>query len=768
MYIEKIAIESFGSLSNLTLDLKRGVNIVSGKNESGKSTLAAFIKFIFYGLCGKMPDQNMTEKTRYTNWNTGISGGSLTVCQNGKRYRIERRLLPAAKASGKETVRILDLESGAECHKGACPGEVFFGVSEEVFSQTAFSAQGSGSLVDAAKMNSAIDNILFAGDESVSVKNALKKLDDARVFLLHKNRKGGKIYELDCEIEELEKRIRSAEENETILEEKSRALAESRALAAENGRLLRETEDRLTRFEALTILSRFDDLDRKKKILCEKKEALDRMTDTSTVEGFLPDPAYVEELRGLYADVGIAEKETESIARQKDAFARATLPAEQRSVLLAVKECGGRETAAHEISAASQKKKNRTRAALFSGLLTLLFFLAALFTGPLPLVGNGFLPPIVYTLFAVSGLFLILTLTAFLGAASAGKKAEALCGRFGAPDAASALRNIDGALQAEKSVEENDRHYAALTASLKDSQAKLDRSYRKASLLLGKWGLPCTNRASIIQGADRAHEQIRLLKNAETAVRDAKVACESVLSALSAYSREEYREKEKRTAYIGEVRPEDIDLLKRSRTFYGKRAKALEEQIRGMELELASRSALTESTDELNDALKDYEEKRGEYSDKYKAYLLAYEAIRKAGDSLRARVAPALSASAGELIRASTKGRYCDIGIDNALTISFRESEGSPTREIGFMSAGTRALTYVSLRLSLIRLLCGGKTPPIVLDEAFSWLDDERLARILSLLGAYAEEGQVILLSCCDREYRVAEEKEAIHSIVLG
>ncbi|MBO7740060.1 MAG: AAA family ATPase, partial [Clostridia bacterium] len=202
MFIEKIAIESFGSLSSVSYDLTSGVNILRGNNESGKSTIAAFIKFIFYGLSGKLPDQSMTEKTRYTNWDHGISGGYLVVNENGKRYRIERRVTPAAKAVGKEKIKIVDLESGAEVLKGVSPGEHFFGVTEEVFSQSAFSAQGSGSLVDAEKMNNAIDNILFSGDESVSVKTALKKLDEARVFLLHKNKKGGKLYAMDLEIDE--------------------------------------------------------------------------------------------------------------------------------------------------------------------------------------------------------------------------------------------------------------------------------------------------------------------------------------------------------------------------------------------------------------------------------------------------------------------------------------------------------------------------------------------------------------------------------------
>ena len=49
MIIEKIHIDAFGRLENRDFELSEGVNIIEGANESGKSTLAAFIRFVFYG-----------------------------------------------------------------------------------------------------------------------------------------------------------------------------------------------------------------------------------------------------------------------------------------------------------------------------------------------------------------------------------------------------------------------------------------------------------------------------------------------------------------------------------------------------------------------------------------------------------------------------------------------------------------------------------------------------------------------------------------------
>ena len=41
MYIEKLQINSFGKLSDLTLELAPGINIIEGANESGQSTIAS-------------------------------------------------------------------------------------------------------------------------------------------------------------------------------------------------------------------------------------------------------------------------------------------------------------------------------------------------------------------------------------------------------------------------------------------------------------------------------------------------------------------------------------------------------------------------------------------------------------------------------------------------------------------------------------------------------------------------------------------------------
>ena len=46
MIIEKIVIKSFGRLTDMTLEFSDRVNVIEGENESGKSTIAAFIRYM--------------------------------------------------------------------------------------------------------------------------------------------------------------------------------------------------------------------------------------------------------------------------------------------------------------------------------------------------------------------------------------------------------------------------------------------------------------------------------------------------------------------------------------------------------------------------------------------------------------------------------------------------------------------------------------------------------------------------------------------------
>ena len=64
MRIEKIHIDSFMGSYECDIELSRGVNILRGDNESGKSTVAEFIKFMLYGASARGLDGAIPERQK--------------------------------------------------------------------------------------------------------------------------------------------------------------------------------------------------------------------------------------------------------------------------------------------------------------------------------------------------------------------------------------------------------------------------------------------------------------------------------------------------------------------------------------------------------------------------------------------------------------------------------------------------------------------------------------------------------------------------------
>ena len=67
MKIKNIKINSYGNLKNKEINLKK-LNIIFGKNESGKSTLLNFIKNIFYGISKNKNGKNISDYEKYLPW----------------------------------------------------------------------------------------------------------------------------------------------------------------------------------------------------------------------------------------------------------------------------------------------------------------------------------------------------------------------------------------------------------------------------------------------------------------------------------------------------------------------------------------------------------------------------------------------------------------------------------------------------------------------------------------------------------------------------
>ena len=237
MRIVSCYIENFGGLHHFSYDFKDGLNIVYEKNGWGKSTLAAFMKAMFYGLettTKRSLDEN--EKKKYEPWNGGAYGGNLTFETDGRVYRVERFFGGKDK---EDRFVLYDVVTGLEsdAYTGNL-GEELFGIDRVAFEQSVFMKQGvyAVSMTDsvAAKMS----GLMASGDDVDRYEKACERLDN-EMKVYKKTGNKGKIAEVTEEIAILKRHIEETKQVEAALHEWKNK-AEECSLEIEEGKTRKE------------------------------------------------------------------------------------------------------------------------------------------------------------------------------------------------------------------------------------------------------------------------------------------------------------------------------------------------------------------------------------------------------------------------------------------------------------------------------------------------------------------------------------------------
>lgn len=106
-----------------------------------------------------------------------------------------------------------------------------------------------------------------------------------------------------------------------------------------------------------------------------------------------------------------------------------------------------------------------------------------------------------------------------------------------------------------------------------------------------------------------------------------------------------------------------------------------------------------------------------------------------------------------------TAGRYRRVKVnDEDLGISVFAPELGDWVDVSTLSQGTLDVVYLAARIGLVRLVTGDRRPPLVLDDPFVTLDDERGKRALALLKEISSDFQVIYLTTSSRYDKTADK----------
>ena len=180
MKINKIKINSYGKLKNKEINLENNLNIIYGKNESGKSTLLKLILNIFYGASKNKKGRDISDFEKYKPWNSEEYSGKLSYeLDNKNKYEIYREFNKKNPNIFNENGEDILKEFNIDKNKGS---EFFFEqtqISEEMFLATSVAMQQEVKIEKNTQniLIQKISNLLETGEDKISYKKAVEKLN---------------------------------------------------------------------------------------------------------------------------------------------------------------------------------------------------------------------------------------------------------------------------------------------------------------------------------------------------------------------------------------------------------------------------------------------------------------------------------------------------------------------------------------------------------------------------------------------------------------
>ena len=172
--IKKLHIISFGQFENTNIDLSSGFNLIYGKNESGKSTIASFIEGILYGFDDGSRVRHFNKKHEiYRPINSYKYAGLAIFNKDGIDYRISRNF-----DSGEYEIYNLTNNQVIEAKASNLnyPGEFLLGISYDIYKNIISNYQSQESSEKAK--TKVVELLINRDDYNFSASDAINLLDN--------------------------------------------------------------------------------------------------------------------------------------------------------------------------------------------------------------------------------------------------------------------------------------------------------------------------------------------------------------------------------------------------------------------------------------------------------------------------------------------------------------------------------------------------------------------------------------------------------------
>ncbi len=741
MRLKSLHIISFGGLNNRHIDLESGLNVISGENESGKSSAAMFIKFIFYGLSGKGLRSLPSERKRYINRETGQAAGYIIAdTEDGREFRLERAIITSDKAAPRERVKIINTQTG-ECITGQNPGEYFFGVPEEVFIDTCFISQSTAlkpRLGNTAGTKGAVENLLTSADENVDIKKALKRLDETRRGLFHKYKTGGEIKELrekrDTLAAELE--IASAKSAEILTITTSIEDIKKRLATLEEARA--KYDGIFDALDKITVMRKIDSLEESHDKITATEQAIYAIDSSPFGDGF--EDALLESERDI-------RTYDEKCAAYDSLLAEAE---DSEEPIEELPSAGDIAEEVHGLEISSRIQFSVAIALLISGIIGLAAVIFLYYFNT-----DIFILPLIMTVALITvGIAFIMKY------AKSSAKLNRILDEWDAESPDEIENAVSEKLLTMDRATMQTEERESMIASLESAKLLFDIACERVSALAEAAEIEVYD--DIYDTLDALHEvaegvsekRAKLVTKLENLRGRADILAEQLdgVDTLNA----ELESRNIRTTPLGKIAAEldgtGIKNLRRESDFTENAIRASMKQKSDLDERLAQIGKPSADPDTLASRLSALDGMIEELTIRHDACELAMEAISSAGESMRSGVIPQIAERASKMISEATLGAHGSLTLDSSFNAGLTTDDDVLTSE--FLSRGTSDLSYMALRIAIADKVFSSEPPIMVFDESFAHIDPQRTEATFRLLTG----NQYVLLTCRSDDTVAAEK----------
>lgn len=739
---------TFGRLSGQTLTLAPGFNLVEAPNEGGKSTWAAFLKAMLYGIDTRDRDKKgyLADKNRYQPWSGAPMEGELVLEWQGRDITI-RRSPRGNTPFGAFSAVYTGTEEPVPGLTAASCGELLTGVGREVFERSAFLGQsGSLAITAAPELERRIAALVSSGEEDVSYSQAEGRLKEwlnrRRV-----NKSVGRIPQLEGELSQVRA---SREELEQLTGALNALAAEERGLRRRKEALEEELAAHRQRAQ-LQLDRRFT---RAAEELAQAREALDALRKEQSRFGPIPRREELKRAQGELAYLKALEPE---IKQGEEALAQAEEALDQARAAAWDDRFPGQtaEQAAEAVKRAEAGCSALEKKAAVWSLAAKLFPIAGAVLA-LGMIGFGLMEG--RPLLDASALVWLAAaaIAGILGASSHAMfkrcrtEEEQLLARFGV----TAQGELSGVLEDYRvrgqAVDQAAQQVRLVREGLSDRQARRENSRRDLFDFVHSFA----PEAKDLFGCSAALSRALSLEERETVARAKLEGAQNLFDALKAQGGRETDPAAPVPAAPKRPMEETAALLGAAQADLERTARALNVAL-GRQKAVGDPAALAARQEAL-------EEELARRTQEHQAIAAALEGLKAANAQLQERFSPELNRRAGEYLARLTGEKYTSLSLNRELEASAAGAGDVLPRRSLFLSKGTVDQVYLAVRLAVYDLCLGERRVPLVLDDALAAFDDGRMANALDLLLERAREDQVLFFTCQRREGAYLAQKPGV------